>query len=123
MKIFIVDDSYLMQEFIINILKENRKDKHDTFIKTNNGNEAFETIRSDTVDLILVDWNMPELNGLAFVEKVRGLKKYIDTPIIMISSEQHKDLISQALARGVTDYISKPVNALHLWEKIKKFMD
>lgn len=123
MTFLIIDDSYMMQEFLTGIIKENRRDKHDTFINASNGEDALDVVRTNSVDMILVDWNMPGLNGLEFTETVRGKNNYKKVPIIMISSEQHKDLISQALSRGATDYITKPVNALHLWEKIKKYLD
>lgn len=123
MTFLVIDDSYLMREFVMEAIKKNRKDKKDTFLNASNGNEAIEIAKNDIVDMALVDWNMPDMNGLEFIEKVRGMNKYKDLPIIMISSEQHKDLISQALARGASDYINKPVNELHLWEKIKKLLD
>jgi two-component system chemotaxis response regulator CheY len=123
MKFLFIDDSYLMREFLINVIKTNRNDAHDTFIEASCGTQALETLRHDHFDMVFVDWNISEFNGLELIEKVRELDKYKDTVIIMISSEQHKDLISQVLARGATDYIAKPVNALHFWEKTKKYMD
>jgi len=88
------------------------------YIEASNGDEALEQLISNTVDLVLLDWNMPKLSGIDFLKKVRVIKKYADLPIIMVTSEAAKYNVIEALKTGATDYIIKPINAKFFMEKI-----
>jgi two-component system chemotaxis response regulator CheY len=68
-----------------------------------------------------VDWNIPGLNGLEFVNKIRSVDKYKDTPILMISSEAADYSVKEAIAAGATSYIVKPIKNDLLWKKISPY--
>jgi two-component system chemotaxis response regulator CheY len=74
------------------------------------------------IDLFLVDWNMPELDGLELVKKLREMTTYEDTPIIMITSEAAKYNVLEAIRAGVSDYIVKPIRGEVMWQKIEKYI-
>jgi two-component system chemotaxis response regulator CheY len=59
-------------------------------------------------DVILVDWNMPEMDGLEFIQHVRRDARYQDTPLMMVTSETEVERMSLALAAGATEYVMKP---------------
>ena len=123
MNFLIVDDSYLMREVFAKIISKERSGKSDNIFQASDGTEALEIVKKDSIDLLLIDWNLPYVSGLDLVVQLREMKKYKKTPVIMISSEQEQDKISDALSKGVTEYITKPVTPQLLKEKIKKYMD
>jgi two-component system, chemotaxis family, chemotaxis protein CheY len=70
-------------------------------------------------DLIVSDWNMPNMTGLEFLKAVRADGCLKGVPFIMMSSEADKEKIMEAVQAGVNQYIVKPFNAVQLEEKIK----
>ena len=120
MKVLIIDDSGVMRRIHRNTLIEHSIAEAD-MLEAEDGEEALNTAQSDDIDLFLLDWNMPKLNGLEFVKRLRAIDKYKETPIIMITSEAAKYNVIEAIKAGVTNYVIKPVKGNTLWEKIGKY--
>jgi two-component system chemotaxis response regulator CheY len=74
MKILIIDDSTVMRRIHHNILKENNF-KDEELLEAEDGVQALKYSELDTIDLFLVDWNMPKLDGVEFVKKIRSMEK------------------------------------------------
>ncbi|PIE72283.1 MAG: two-component system response regulator, partial [Deltaproteobacteria bacterium] len=88
MKILVVDDSSTMRRIIKNTL--NRLGYTELF-EGEHGVQAWEVLQqNEGIGVLITDWNMPEMNGLELVKKVRGEKKYEDMPIIMVTTEGGK---------------------------------
>jgi len=121
MKILIVDDSGVMRRIHKNTLKEN-KIPEEWLLEAADGAEALMRAKENVINLFLVDWNMPKLDGLEFVKKIRATEKYKDTPIIMVTSEAAKYNVVQAINAGVTDYVVKPIQGSVLWNKISSYL-
>lgn len=113
MKILCVDDSSTMRRIIKNTLS---KIGYTDIAEAANGVEGLEQIASEPIDLIITDWNMPEMDGLEFVKKVREMNKTI--PILMVTTNAAKEDIIEAIKAGVNNYIIKPFNPPTLKEKI-----
>jgi two-component system, chemotaxis family, chemotaxis protein CheY len=122
MKILIIDDSQVMRNIHINTLTENNVPK-EWLLEAEDGDEALNIATSDTIDLFLLDWNMPGLNGLEFVKTVRKIQQYATVPIVMITSEAAKYNVVEAIDAGVTNYIVKPIKGNVLWQKIAKYIN
>ncbi len=120
MKIITIDDSSTMRRIIKNTLK--RIGYGDEILEAENGKEALEILENNDVDLIITDWNMPVMDGLTFVKKIRANKKFDDVPIIMVTTEAAKEDIITALKAGVNNYIVKPFTPQVLKEKIETVM-
>jgi two-component system chemotaxis response regulator CheY len=120
MKILIVDDSEVMRRIHKNTLKE-QNIPEESMLEAADGVEALKIALAEQVDLFLVDWNMPKLDGLSFVKKLRGMGPYTDTPVIMITSEAAKYSVIEAINAGVTNYVVKPIRGNVLWEKISPY--
>lgn len=75
-----------------------------------NGKEGLELLERDSPDLalMLVDWNMPELNGLEFVKRVRAMPRYASTPLMMVTTETEVEQMVKALEAGADEYVMKP---------------
>lgn len=115
MKILVVDDSSTMRRIIINTLGQiGQKD----VVEAGDGKEALTKLSG--VDIILTDWNMPEMDGLTFVKNVRTQNK--TTPIVMVTTEAAKEEIVEAIKAGVNDYVVKPFTPDVIKEKLGKLV-
>ena len=86
-------------------------------MEAENGKVAMQLLKDKMPDVIITDWNMPEINGLTLVKMCRqlGLKQ----PIIMMTTESGKEQVVEAVKAGVNNYIVKPFNAATLKTKIE----
>lgn len=75
-----------------------------------NGREALDMIGEQELDLsvILVDWNMPEMNGLEFVKSIRSNPRYSEVPLMMVTTETEIEQMYRALEAGANEYVMKP---------------
>jgi two-component system, chemotaxis family, chemotaxis protein CheY len=116
MKILVVDDSLTMRKIIVNSL--NRLGFKEV-VEADNGKKAFETLSTGGgADLILTDWNMPEMSGLELIQAVRGNDALKKTPVLMITTNSAKEEVIEALKAGVNNYLVKPFTPETLKEKI-----
>ena len=122
MRILIVDDSRIMRNIVKNTLKA-LKFPDDIFLEAPDGAQALEILEKQEVTLLLLDWNMPNLNGLDLVKKLREKPRYQSLPIVMITSEAAKYSVIEAVKAGVNDYLVKPVTEKGLEEKIRRVLD
>ena len=118
--IITVDDSSTMRRIIKNTLQ---KLGFETILEAGNGVEALEVMSKNKVDMVVTDWNMPEMDGLTFVKAVRAKEEYKDLPILMITTEAAKEDILTALRSGVNNYVVKPFTPETLQEKVFKLLD
>ena len=118
--IITVDDSSTMRRIIKNTLQ---KLGFETILEAGDGVEALEVMSKNKVDMIVTDWNMPEMDGLTFVKAVRAKDEYKDLPILMITTEAAKEDILTALRSGVNNYVVKPFTPETLQEKVFKLLD
>ena len=105
MKILVVDDSKTMRMIVIRTLKQAGFDGH-TIIQAGDGAEAFELIKNDPPDVVLTDWNMPEMNGLELVTKVR--EAGIRVRMGFVTTESTDAARTEARAAGASFFITKP---------------
>jgi two-component system chemotaxis response regulator CheY len=120
MKILLVDDSKTMR----NIQKKTLEGLGGTeFGEAGDGVEALGVIGANPApfDLMLVDWNMPNMDGITLVKKVRETNKA--TPIIMVTTEAEKTRVVDAIKAGVNNYVIKPFTPEGLMEKVKQTLE
>lgn len=114
--ILLVEDDCISQKLIKHILI-NKGYNVDIAC---NGNEALLFLESKSYDIILTDINMPEMDGFQLVQMIKS--KNINTPIIALTAASMKEDKEKCLKLGMDDYISKPIGANILYEKIKKLL-
>ncbi|MGA1861746.1 response regulator [Deferribacter thermophilus] len=117
--IITVDDSSTMRRIIKNTLM---KIGFNNILEASNGVEALDVIAKNKVDLIITDWNMPEMDGLTFVKSIRSNPEFNEIPILMVTTEAAKEDILMALKSGVNNYIVKPFTPDTLKEKVFKLL-
>jgi len=117
LKLLVVDDSSTMRRIIKNTLA---RIGHKDVLEAADGKEAWQVMQENSdIDVLITDWNMPEMNGLELVKKVRAESKYNDLPIIMVTTEGGKKEVITALKAGVNNYIVKPFTPQVLKEKLE----
>ena len=116
MKVLVVDDSKTMLRIIGNVLKQIGI---SDILFAEHGREAWEIIRTNKIDILFTDWNMPIMNGLELVKRVRDKDEFDNIPIIMITTEGGKREVITALKAGVDNYIIKPFTPIVLKDKLK----
>jgi len=121
MKVLVVDDARIIRTINRNILRDHGIPDED-FLEAADGETALALAQDYHVDLFLVDWNMPKLDGLEFTKRIREMDQYKDTPLVMITSEAAKYNVLEAIEAGVTNYIVKPIKADVLWTKLKPYV-
>jgi len=120
LKLLVVDDSSTMRRIIKNTLA--RLGYHD-ILEGADGLEGWAAIDANPdVEMLITDWNMPEMNGLELVKKVRADERFKDLPIIMVTTEGGKAEVITALKAGVNNYIVKPFTPQVLKEKLGAVM-
>ena len=115
MRFLVVDDSSTMRRIIINTLA---KLGHKDITEASNGREGIDRLAAATVDVIITDWNMPEMSGIEFIRTIRAQEKYSKIPVLMVTTNAAKDDIVEALRAGVTNYVVKPFTPDVMKEKI-----
>jgi len=114
--ILVVDDSRIMRNIVKNTFSQ--LEIPCQFLEAGDGKQAFQALETNPVDLVLLDWNMPQMDGMAFLKKIRAMPNYQNLPIIMVTSESAKYSVVEALQNGATDYIVKPIRDKVFMEKI-----
>lgn len=111
----VIDDSRAMRSILRRIVGELGFD----VVEAGNGREALELMAEGPVPaLALVDWNMPELNGLEFVTAVRANRDWRDVTLMMVTTESEHGQIVRALAAGAHEYVIKPFTPDAIVEKL-----
>lgn len=120
MHILVVDDFPTMRRIVRTLLKElgfaNVEEAED-------GNEALTKLRSNPFELVVSDWNMPNLDGLEMLKKIRSDDALKHLPVLMVTAEAKKENIIAAAQAGASGYVVKPFTAATLEEKLNKIFE
>ncbi len=119
-KILLVEDYKHSQIIVTRLLKKN---SFEAIVVVENGAEALEQVKKQKFHLILMDMQMPVMNGFEATEKIRQLPEYKDTPIIALTAFAMKGDREKCLEAGATDYIPKPIDSQEFIEKVKHYTE
>jgi CheY-like chemotaxis protein len=117
-KILLAEDYKHSQIIVTRLLKKN---SFENVVVVENGEEALEMAKQQTFDLILMDMQMPVMNGFEATEQIRQMPQYKDTPIIALTAFAMKGDREKCLEAGATDYIPKPIDSKEFIEKVKYY--
>lgn len=117
MHAILVDDSRAMRSLLRSVLEE---DGFEIVGEAANGREALDVLeRTGPVDLLLLDWNMPIMNGLDLLERVRRDATFERMLIMMVTTENEAPQILRAIETGADEYLIKPFSRRAMREKLK----
>ena len=105
--VLVADDSAMMRKIVSKNLKE-ISGGDITIVEAGDGKEALEAFQKGGIEMVLTDWNMPNMTGIELVTALRKLDPDKKIPIIMVTSEATADKVKEAVMAGVNNYISKP---------------
>lgn len=117
----VVDDFSTMRRIVTGLLKELEFTK---MAEAEDGSAAMKVLEAGAapITFVLTDWNMPVMDGLALLKKIRATPSLAHLPVLMITAEAKKENIVEAAQAGADGYIVKPFNAATLKEKIEKIL-
>jgi len=112
----VIDDSKAMRSILGRMLRGLGFE----VVEAGDGQDALEKLKvAGKVDLALVDWNMPEMNGVEFVQAVRAEHAYDGTLLMMVTTETEMGKVSKALEAGANEYVMKPFTQEVILEKLQ----
>jgi len=111
----VIDDSGTMRQLIVMTLK---KMGCASIVDAPNGKVALEKLASNSVDIVLTDIDMPEMNGLEFIEQARA--QYATLPIVILSTHGDEATRDKGLMLGANDYLTKPLSGSKLTDVLEK---
>jgi two-component system chemotaxis response regulator CheY len=115
MRALIIDDSKSMRLILSRLLKAAGFEIFEAV----HGKDALEQLtKHGKFELALVDWNMPEMNGLEFVQRVRADGTYTDMKLMMVTTEAEMERVTAAITAGADEYVMKPFTADVLKDKL-----
>ena len=121
MNFLLVDDSAIIRKMVKIALKKVFKGE---ILEAGDGLEALNVLSMNQVDLIICDINMPNMDGMEFLSRIKSTDEFKEIPVIMLSTEQGEEDVREAKERGAADYLKKPVKPEKLiktvYEVIKK---
>ncbi len=119
-KILLVEDYKHSQIIVTRLLKKNN---FESIVVVENGQEALDQVKEQKYDLILMDMQMPVMNGFEATQKIRQLEDYKNTPIIALTAFAMKGDREKCLEAGATDYIPKPIDSQEFIQKVKYYTE
>ena len=116
--VLVVDDSATMRQQTRTLLQTNGY----TVVEAGNGQEGLDAAKGAAVGLVIVDVNMPVMNGIEMIGKLRKMDLYGKTPIFVLTTESSGNIVSQGKAAGATAWIVKPFTPQILLAAVKKVL-
>ncbi|HBC58552.1 MAG TPA: chemotaxis protein CheY [Gammaproteobacteria bacterium] len=120
MRVLVVDDFSTMRRIIKNLLRDLG---FNNTVEADDGSSALALLQESHFDFVISDWNMPGMEGIELLEKVRADEKLCKLPFLLVTAESKREQIVQAAEAGVNGYIVKPFTAATLQEKIEKIFE
>lgn len=118
LKVLVVDDAVFVRDMVKRTVRQLVPTAE--LLEAPDGARAMGLVKSKGADLILSDWEMPEMSGEELLRWVRTQPRYSDTPFVMITSRGDRNHVMAAVEAGVSDYLSKPFTSEELTRKIGK---
>jgi two-component system chemotaxis response regulator CheY len=118
--VLVVDDSAMMRKIVIKNLKECGYDLQ--IAEASDGKEGLARFQAGGIDVILSDWNMPNMDGLQMIKEIRRIDPERKVPIIMVTTEGSADRVKDAILAGASNYLAKPFTPERFKEKLNKIL-
>lgn len=121
-KIIIADDSQLDRELITEILV-NHGVASEKILHAEDGSFVFDLLKNNLVGVIILDWQMPFMDGIETLEALKNNPVYSKIPILMLTSMNEKEDVTEAIIKGVSAYLVKPFKNNLFWDKFKEIVE
>ncbi len=116
----IIDDDDTVQAYLKRILTS----KFGFIVhQASNGIEGIKALQDNKPDVILLDYSMPQMNGVEFLQTIQKHDKLKDIPVLIISSSNETHVVREMIGLGVVDYLLKPIDPDLTFQRIQKALD
>ena len=115
----VVEDERVARTLTLEMLKKMGFNK---IVASRNGQIALEKLKTQKADLIICDWHMPVMDGLEFYKAIKNEETLKDIPFLMVTVEDSKEKVVEALKLGIRDYIVKPLQKSSFENKVKTLL-
>ena len=115
----VVDDFSTMRRIVVGLLRQCGATR---ILEAEDGVQALRTVENNAVDVVVTDWNMPNMTGLALLKALRAHPKFARMPVLLITAEGKKENIVEAAQAGADGYIVKPFTQDTLLEKLTRIL-
>lgn len=119
--VLIVDDSTPMRSVIKKVVKASGFNAAH-FFEASNGREALKILNAEWLDLVLTDYNMPDMDGLELLEEMQKDETFKSIPVVMITTEGSWQRVEEFLEKGALEYIKKPFTPDEIKQKLNHIM-
>ncbi|MDR5740574.1 MULTISPECIES: response regulator [unclassified Caballeronia] len=114
-RLLVVDDMATMRSLIRKML---RAIGYTTIDEAEDGLAALEKLRAQKVDMVITDWNMPNMDGLSLLQEIRKSEDFAELPVLMVTAEKRRENVLAAIHAGASGYIVKPFSEAALADKL-----
>ncbi len=118
-RVLVVDDMESIRNVINSCLRELGVEHT---VQANNGEAAWRVLNETRIDMIVCDWDMPQITGIEFLRMVRDAEEHKHIPFLMLTAEAEKDRVRSAIQAGVNDYLTKPFQPKELEYRVIKLL-
>jgi two-component system, chemotaxis family, chemotaxis protein CheY len=119
--ILIVDDSKPMRSVIVKTIKASGFE-NAVFLEASNGKGALDLLRKEWMDLVITDYNMPDMNGLELIQEMKKNEVLSTIPVLVVTTEGSHKRVAEFIEQGATDYVKKPFTPEIIKEKISNIL-
>lgn len=115
MRLLVVDDSTTMRSLMRKMLKTIG---YTIIEEAVDGVAALEKMKEQRFDLVITDWNMPNMDGLTLLQEIRKSEGHADVPVLMVTAEKKRENVLAAIHAGANGYVVKPFSEAALADKL-----
>jgi two-component system chemotaxis response regulator CheY len=119
--VLIVDDSATIRKMLARVLRQNEVIRGSIF-EAGDGVQALEVLENHPVSLVLSDINMPNMDGLEFLKRMRAKGDWAKIPVVMITTEGSEETMLEAMQAGASAYVQKPFTANQIKKKLSSLL-
>ena len=120
--VLVVDDSAAIRKILQRVLRQTGMSIR-AIHEAGDGQEALELLKSQTVDLVLTDINMPKMDGIQLLAAVKASPKWHNIPVVMVTTEGGETKVGEAVRLGAAGYVRKPFTADQIKEKLAGILE
>jgi len=114
--VLVIDDDKMVEQLLLHALPKNNFELYSA----EDGATGLEIVQKKDIDVILLDWIMPGMDGMEVLRKLKLNKKTMHIPVFMLTDKNNRQDIELAISRGIENYITKPFHSSELSELIRK---
>ena len=120
-KILIVDDSLPMRSVIKKTIKASGYGASE-FLEAENGKHALAVLQENWLDIVITDYNMPEMNGMELIQAMKKDDTLQTIPVLVITTEGSQQKVGEFIEKGAVDYLKKPFTSEEIRNKLKNIL-